>query len=285
MKLTEFAWKFAASLAGSIVVVAGIGFVASLPYGGSGSADKPPPAAAAKTAETAPAKSEPAPKAESKPAESAQPAKAPEKPTQVAQAPKAKKKKMSPKRLYLRRTCQACHGRNGAKAIQEYPNLAGQDKTYLIRQVKDIISGKRVGSPDATGKPRTEGMRGALVAPDGTVRITDEEIEILAEWLSAMPLAQAPAPETPPSAERIAQGKKLYAKCRGCHGKDGRKPQRGYPKLAGQKAAYLLAQMKDIRDKVRKNGKVKTMYPFVKKLTDDEMAAIADYLSQVPVGQ
>ena len=29
------------------------------------------------------------------------------------------------KQLYLTRTCVACHGKNGAKAIQNYPHLAG----------------------------------------------------------------------------------------------------------------------------------------------------------------
>ena len=39
--------------------------------------------------------------------------------------------------------------------------------------------------------------------------------------------------------------------------------------------------MTDIRDKLRKNGKIKIMIPFVKKLTNEQITSIADYLSQI----
>ena len=53
-----------------------------------------------------------------------------------------------------------------AKAIQDIPNLAGQDKKYLAAQIKDIISGKRSASKDATGHPRTKGMKDSLTMGD-----------------------------------------------------------------------------------------------------------------------
>ncbi|PLX37846.1 MAG: hypothetical protein C0606_06170 [Hyphomicrobiales bacterium] len=192
-------------------------------------------------------------------------------------------KKHPGKKLYLRRTCMACHGKGGSKAIQDYPNIAGQDKKYMIDQIEDILSGKRTGSPDATGNPRAEGMRGALVTAEGTLRVTADEIKEIVDWLVDQPVA-APKPLDPPiTEEQIAAGEKAYkkGKCQTCHGKEGLKPLKGYPIIAGQKRSYIVAQMTDIRDGHRKNGKSKLMLSFVKKMDDATIGTLADYLSQI----
>ena len=76
------------------------------------------------------------------------------------------------KTLYLRRSCVACHGRNGQKAIQDYPALAGQRADYMIQQVEDIISGKRTGSPDASDiNPGTEAL------PFKTIRKSTQSLQ------------------------------------------------------------------------------------------------------------
>ena len=204
---------------------------------------------------------------------------------ETAAAPKKAKRKRDPgQKLYMRRTCIACHGRGGAAAIQDYPNIAGQSEKYIIRQVNDILDGKRVGSADATGNPRTQGMRGALVTSDGKRRITKDEVKKIAAWLAKQKPAAVTVPEPPIDAERLKQGASDYkkGKCKTCHGADGRKPKsKTYPVIAGQKSAYIIAQMKDIRDGKRKNAQSKLMKPFVKKLDDETIARIADFLSQV----
>lgn len=194
-----------------------------------------------------------------------------------------KKKKMSPKRLYLRRTCIACHGRNGARAIQDYPNIAGQNPKYMIRQMRDILKGKRKGSKDATGNPRSESMRGSLVTPEGKHRITSAEIKVLSKWLAKLPPAKPIPLETPLTEDQVKEAKKLYKKkCMSCHGKDAKKTKvKDYPIIGGQKRNYIVTQITDIRSKARKHGKTATMIPFVKKLTDAQIALLADYLSQI----
>lgn len=203
---------------------------------------------------------------------------------EVAAAEKTEKKKHPGRKVYRRKTCMACHGKGGAKAILDYPNLAGQSAKYMAQQINDIMNGKRVGSNDAQGKPRTEGMRGALVTPEGEPRLTKQEIDDVSDYLAGLAPAQPKAPKEPIAAENLEKGKKLYKKkkCHTCHGKEGTKPtNKSYPYVAGQKSAYIVAQMTDIKDKVRKNAKSKTMVNFVKKLTDEEIKLIADYLSQV----
>ncbi|MBZ8134328.1 c-type cytochrome [Afifella sp. IM 167] len=206
---------------------------------------------------------------------------------QLAQAdaasPPAKPASHPGKRVFQRKTCLACHGKDGAGAILDYPNVAGQEETYIKDQITDIISGKRLGSPDATGNPRAVGMQGSLVTPEGESRLSKEEIAAVAEWLAGLPPADLKLADPPVPAERIADGKRLYDKtgCRTCHGVEGKKPLRGYPFIAGQKRAYLVAQMHDIRDGARTNGKSRTMLPFAKRLSDEDIELIADYLSQV----
>ncbi len=47
------------------------------------------------------------------------------------------------KKLYMTKFCVTCHGEKGIAVAPNYPNLAKQNKFYLINQVKDIINKKR----------------------------------------------------------------------------------------------------------------------------------------------
>ena len=194
-----------------------------------------------------------------------------------------KKKKRHPgKRLYMRKTCMACHGKGGSRPIQNYPAIAGQPEKYIVNQIKDILSGKRVGSNDENGNMRTAPMTGSLITPEGKVRISDDEIKKIANWLSMQPPAKVKPLETPLTEDQVNAAKKLYKKkCRICHGKGALKPLKNYPILAGQNKAYIIAQVTDVKNKVRKNGKIKTMYPMVKKLTAEQIDLLASYLSQI----
>ena len=196
---------------------------------------------------------------------------------QTSKALAAETKKRHPgKRLYLRRTCLACHGRGGVRAIQDYPNIAGQPEKYLVRQIRDILSGKRVGGEDKAGAMRTQPMVGALVTADGKVRLSDEEIRQIASWLSQQPPAEPVPLEAALTEIQIRDARALYKKkCRACHGKGALKPLKGYPVIAGQRKAYIIAQVHDVKDRIRRNGKIKTMYPMVRKLTDEQIDLLA----------
>ncbi|MEO5367355.1 MAG: c-type cytochrome [Magnetococcus sp. WYHC-3] len=184
----------------------------------------------------------------------------------------------SPKKLYMLKGCQPCHGKEGRKPIQDYPLLAGQNRDYMLAQINEIDSGKRSASPDATGHPRTEGMKGVLV------NLNADQRAKVAQWLSEQnPQPLAPLQEPAP-ADAVERGKKAYTKfqCHTCHGEAGLKPKPGYPILGGQKKAYLVNQMKDIKAGVRSNPKVKIMTGFIKRVADGDMTDIADYLASVP---
>lgn len=68
--------------------------------------------------------------------------------------------------------------------------------------------------------------------------------------------------------------------CLTCHGKDGKSPiLASYPKIAGQNEAYVLQQMKDIKSGVRANGNSAAMQGIMHLVSDEEMAALAKYIS------
>jgi cytochrome c len=90
--------------------------------------------------------------------------------------------------------------------------------------------------------------------------------------LALMPAAQA------------ADGAALYKDktCNACHGPTGNKPlMPDYPKIAGQNAKYIEKQMQDIKSGARANGNSAAMKGVMHLVSDDDIKAIADYLSKL----
>ncbi len=84
-------------------------------------------------------------------------------------------------------------------------------------------------------------------------------------------------------AQGALDGAKLFQDktCWSCHGKDAKTPiMPAYPRLAGQSADYALQQMKDIKSGARNNGQSAAMKGVMGLVSDDEMKAIADWLSK-----
>ncbi|MCK5877859.1 MAG: c-type cytochrome [Candidatus Marithrix sp.] len=81
-----------------------------------------------------------------------------------------------------------------------------------------------------------------------------------------------------------SDGAKLFQSktCWSCHGKDAKTPLMPvYPKLVGQNKEYALAQMKDIKSGVRNNGQSAAMKGVMGLVNDEEMEAIAEWLSSL----
>ncbi|MCU7923370.1 MAG: cytochrome c [Candidatus Thiodiazotropha sp. (ex Dulcina madagascariensis)] len=81
---------------------------------------------------------------------------------------------------------------------------------------------------------------------------------------------------------QAADGAELFKvkTCWACHGKDAKTPIMPiYPKLAGQNADYAFNQMKDIKSGARSNGQAAAMKGVMGLVSEEEMRAIADWLS------
>lgn len=80
----------------------------------------------------------------------------------------------------------------------------------------------------------------------------------------------------------LIEGERLtQAQCATCHGPQGQSGTDKFPRLAGQKAPYLLKQMKDFASGQRKSPVMKTQ---TNRLTDSQMRAVALYYEQQTAG-
>jgi cytochrome c len=94
--------------------------------------------------------------------------------------------------------------------------------------------------------------------------------------LAALAFAAAPA--------MALDGAELYKDktCNACHGANGNKPLLpDYPKIAGQNAKYIERQMQDIKSGARANGNSAAMKGVMHLVNDEEIAALADYISKL----
>jgi cytochrome c len=71
--------------------------------------------------------------------------------------------------------------------------------------------------------------------------------------------------------------------CIACHGKDAKTPILPvYPRIAGQQAAYIEQQMKDIKSGARSNANTAAMRGVMGLVNDEEIHLLATYVSQLP---
>ncbi len=77
-------------------------------------------------------------------------------------------------KLFQEKPCWSCHGKDGKKTLMpDYPKIAGQNKAYIEKQMKDIKSGARANGNSAA-------MKGVMEI------VNEEEIKALAEFVSQM---------------------------------------------------------------------------------------------------
>jgi len=69
--------------------------------------------------------------------------------------------------------CAGCHGMDGIAVVPGFPNLAGQNETYLINQLKAFREKTRTGGQSVI----MYGMAGGL---------SDEDIKNLAAYFSSL---------------------------------------------------------------------------------------------------
>lgn len=72
----------------------------------------------------------------------------------------------------------------------------------------------------------------------------------------------------------IAKGKKKSVTCASCHGAKGISAAPIWPNLAGQKAAYMVKQLKDFKSGKRKDP---SMGPMAKPLSPKDMEDVSAY--------
>ena len=201
------------------------------------------------------------------------------------------------------KACMGCHGVDGNSAIPGFPKIAGQNATYIIKQLRDFKSKARMDGwkGDKTKKDSQYGVVPGTM--NGQVAsLSEEDILNLAAYFSSKKIKPGMS-----DAQLKALGKKIYTggnkktgvpACMGCHGPAGEGNNAAlYPAIGGQHAAYTEAQLKHFRTAGliwlahknakkaipakragRKNDKEFRMQTVVLRMTDAEIKAVASYL-------
>ena len=161
--------------------------------------------------------------------------------------------------------CAACHGTQGQNADLTFPRLAGQNAEYLAKQLGAFQHDRRVSSAMA----------------HSTTPLTPDEMLALGQFYQRQPTGRTPATQL----QLAARGQYLYhvgnpatgvPACASCHGPQAL-GQANLPRLAGQSPAYLREQLRQFAQGGRTNDQGQ-MHATTRAMTDDEMAAVAEYL-------
>ena len=164
--------------------------------------------------------------------------------------------------------CAACHGPDGNSPLPVNPSLAGQIPEYLYKQLRDFKSGARKNA-----------VMSGMVAT-----LSDEDMRNVAAYFAA----QKAQPGVARDATLANAGQTVYRAgnasaglpaCSGCHSPNGVGIPAQFPRLKGQHLDYTLAQLKAFRAGERDNDPSGMMRTIAARMSDQEMAAVAEFIS------
>ncbi|MDP2878777.1 MAG: c-type cytochrome [Sulfuricella sp.] len=164
--------------------------------------------------------------------------------------------------------CVACHGADGNSPAPANPKLASQHPDYLNKQMANFKSGER---------------KSAIMAGMAAM-LTPEDMKNVAAYFGG----QKQSPSAAKDKALVAQGEKIYrggvaamgvSACSGCHGPAGSGIPAMFPRLAGQHGEYIVAELIKFRNGERANDPGKMMQMVAMKMSDQDMKAVAEYIS------
>lgn len=167
--------------------------------------------------------------------------------------------------------CAACHAADGNSTAPANPKIAGQFAEYLYKQLVDY-------KPQGGKKPARENpiMMGMVA------NLSEVDMKALAAFYAGQKLKPAAAADK----SLVALGQKIWRggnsasgvpACAGCHGPAGAGIPAQYPRLAGQYAEYIAAQLKAFKEGGRANDPNGMMRGVTARMTEREIRAVAEY--------
>lgn len=169
--------------------------------------------------------------------------------------------------LRIYRECAECHQPEGwGLPDGSYPQLAGQHKQVIIKQLADIRAGVR-GNPEMRPWASPDRIGGAQAVADVAGYIDTLELNVHG--------GKGPGAD-------LERGAALYAeRCARCHGPEGEGDGAKFvPRIQSQHYAYLLRQFQAIRDGRRGNADPE-MAAHVKDIGDADARVLLDYVSRL----
>jgi cytochrome c553 len=163
--------------------------------------------------------------------------------------------------LYSR--CAVCHRDGGqGRADGTFPQLAGQHRSVLIKQLVDIRDGRR-SNP--------------IMAPYAEALIDAQEIADVTRFISTLPVPPSDAPREPAA----GSGRRLFERdCANCHGIGAEgDAERFVPSLAGQHSEYLLRQVRAIAAARRGNAHPEMTHRLA-RYSDADLQSVVAYATR-----
>ncbi|MDT8363117.1 MAG: c-type cytochrome [Nitrosomonas sp.] len=170
--------------------------------------------------------------------------------------------------------CAGCHNSDGNSIIPNNPILAGQYAEYTTKQLHDFKPGSKAAK-------RHNSIMASMVA-----NLSDDDIKNLAAYYARQP--SQPAANHSNDESLLELGRKMYLSgnlensipaCSSCHSVNGQGIPPHYPRLKGQHAAYVLAQLRAFREGTRKNDLNSSMRSISSRMSAREMRAVSEYIS------
>lgn len=166
--------------------------------------------------------------------------------------------------------CADCHGAEGFSTSADVPQLAGQSAPVIYKQLTDYRSGARA-HPQMTdvAKALTEVQLAQIAAYYAGYRKHDA-------------LGRSGELPSDPIARLAHRGdpSRGLAPCESCHARASGGPPEA-PILTGQRADYLVSQMKAFKTGQRRNDVYRRMRDVAEALTDDEIARLGQFYQGV----
>lgn len=167
------------------------------------------------------------------------------------------------------KVCAACHAADGNSASPANPVLAGQHAEYIVKQLADY-------------KANTERKNPVMLGMASTLSAADMKN------LGAFFEGQKPKTRAGKDPALVKAGQQIYrggimakgvAACTSCHGPTGAGIPAQYPRIAGQYAEYVAAQLQGFRTGERANDPNRMMRAVAAKLSDPEIKAVSEYIA------
>lgn len=160
--------------------------------------------------------------------------------------------------------------------------LMAQERAEVIERIKPVGQVAIEGQAQVAETPAAA----PAAAPTPEAPAPEAAAPAAATEAAATPVEPAPATAAPAAPAASADsGAALYTAkgCVACHGAGGTAPiMPTYPKVAALPEPYIVNQMKDIKSGARSNGQSAVMKGIMATVSDEEMQAIAAWLSKQP---
>ena len=160
--------------------------------------------------------------------------------------------------------CATCHGPDGNSPDPKVPSIAGQPRLFIETQL--VLFREELRKSELM-LPVVKGMK-------------DAEIVQLAGHFSKLPAKGMESGKPDPALMKTGAERAKALRCGICHLSDFR-GQNQIPRLAGQREAYLAAELRAYRDGKRTGGDT-IMAAALYGVSDADLRALAHFLARSP---